>query len=923
MTAERKQRISTLYQAALELSASEQATFLAKACAQDSELLQEVTKLIAEDATILVGRPVATDLTADAQWTPGSQIGPYQIVSRIGEGGMGAVYKARDIRLGREVALKTAHAEFSGRFQLEARAISALNHANICTLHDIGPNYLVMELVEGDTLAALLKNGRLPMDKVLRYGSQIADALTAAHSKGITHRDLKPGNVMVTKAGVKVLDFGLAKFQEGSDPSTLDAEPLTARQTILGTPAYMAPEQLEGKPCDARTDIFALGLLLYELASGRRAFTGSNFAELSAAVLNSPPAPIQGVSPQFEHIVERCLAKEPDDRWQTARDVKLELDHCTKALPTVPIAAPAEKKRRSLLLPLAATAAAGALLAAGGFYFRGSQTEPTVSPLTSTPGREVTPSISPDGNQVAFAWNGEDQKNFDIYIKPIGPGNLLRLTTDPGVDVMPRWSPDGKWIAFLRMQPNDSAGVYVMPALGGLQRKLGDADFLTANREYFGNWYESLDWSPDGKWLVISKLASSGSLPGLALLAVDSGETRQLTSPIGDHRDRGATFAPDGHALAYWSFPEGELKVLPLSSSLEPRGPPKTISLEGIYLMFIPPLAWTADSKEILFSSSSVDNSKLWRVPDIGSFPAKRLTITGDGAMGPAISTRGNRMIYSKYEKEWNLYWLDLDNKGMAVGSPVKAFDSTKSEITPEFSPDGTKIAFASNRSGNDEIWVCLKDGSNCSAITSFSGPQVGTPRWSPDGNSIVFDVLLRTLMELQIVGSGGGKPKVLTKGMAAQWSNDGQWIYYTCPIQTNSCRIPSKGGEVRTIAEGRQAQESPDGKWLYYIVRIAPNVFHLFRIPTTGGEPALVLTDMDWRNYAALDTGVWYMQKDSEQSSLLKFYDFATKSTRTVHKTSGLGYAGLAVSPDRRRILFSQIDRSPNQDLMLVENFR
>src|SRR5271169_94559 len=253
---------------------------------------------------------------------PGDKLGPYEIVSAIGKGGMGEVWRARDPRLNRDVAIKVSAQQFTDRFEREARAIAALNHPNICTLYDVGPNYLVMELVEGDTLAACLKRGKLPMEQTLQYGAQIASALSAAHAKGIVHRDLKPGNVMVTKAGVKVLDFGLAK-------STRD-ETLTVANAVMGTPAYMAPEQREGKACDARTDIYALGLVLSEMATGTRARQADSLPE------------------KLAHVMDRCLAQDPEDRWQSARDVWSELEWASRPDIALGGAAPAAPWRRAL-----------------------------------------------------------------------------------------------------------------------------------------------------------------------------------------------------------------------------------------------------------------------------------------------------------------------------------------------------------------------------------------------------------------------------------------------------------------------------------------------------------------------------------------------------------------------------------------------
>ena len=250
------------------------------------------------------------ELRPQVESLPGTQLGPYTIEAPLGAGGMGQVYKARDTRLGRQVAIKILAEQFGDRFEREARAISALNHPHICTLHDIGPNYLVMELVEGETLAARLKKGSLPVDLVVRYGVQTADALAAAHAQGIIHRDLKPANIMATKSGVKVLDFGLAKDTRSDDT-------LTAANAVMGTPAYMAPEQLEGKPCDARTDIYAMGLVLYEMATGKR------LPQEASPLLEDLPE-------KLSHVIERCLARDPESRWQTAQDVKAELEWAGK-----------------------------------------------------------------------------------------------------------------------------------------------------------------------------------------------------------------------------------------------------------------------------------------------------------------------------------------------------------------------------------------------------------------------------------------------------------------------------------------------------------------------------------------------------------------------------------------------------------------
>jgi serine/threonine protein kinase len=342
MTPEQWRQVEALYDATVGHPPEERAALLANA---DSEVRRLTEALLAEQPTAVKtpdpATPSAQQAMTATRLSAGAQIGPYRIEGLLGTGGMATVYRATDTRLGRRVAINISDERFSGRFQREAQSIAALNHPHICTLYDIGPNYLVMELVEGETLSARLKRGPLPPPTASQHGAQIADALIAANSKEITHRDLKPGNVMVTKNGVKVLDFGLAKMKTGS-------EPLTESHVVIGTPLYMAPEQLEGKACDARTDLYALGLLLYECLTGKP--------------LRQGQAPSwNGMADRLKHVVSRCLEHDPDDRWQTARDLRAELNwaQTTEARVTAP---PKRSRVFSLGLAVALTiAVAGAI----------------------------------------------------------------------------------------------------------------------------------------------------------------------------------------------------------------------------------------------------------------------------------------------------------------------------------------------------------------------------------------------------------------------------------------------------------------------------------------------------------------------------------------------------------------------------------
>ncbi len=408
---------------------------------------------------------------------PGAHLGPYEVLAAVGAGGMGEVYRARDTRLDRTVAIKVLPSHLSSseelrqRFEREAKTISQLSHPHICALYDVGivdgTNFLVMEFLEGESLADRLAKGPLPMEQTLRYGGEIADALDKAHRQGIVHRDLKPGNVMLTKSGVKLLDFGLAKLQPAarqagvSSVSRLATEaqastPLTERGTVLGTFQYMAPEQLEGQEADARSDIFSFGALLYEMATGRKAFEGRSQASLIGAILRDDPPPISDVAPMtppaFNRVVKTCLAKDPEDRFQTAHDVKLQLQWIAEGGSQAGLPAPVVARRKNRE-KLAWIAAAAALLAAGAFAFgyfrRAPGPQRTVRFEITTP-PEVTsidaPRISPDGRHLAFnATDGSGRSR--VWVRPLSALTAQPLAGTEGA-TRPFWSPDSRFLGF-------------------------------------------------------------------------------------------------------------------------------------------------------------------------------------------------------------------------------------------------------------------------------------------------------------------------------------------------------------------------------------------------------------------------------------------------------------------------------------------
>jgi hypothetical protein len=476
------------------------------------------------------------------QLIAGSRLGPYDIVAPLGKGGMGEVYQARDPRLNRMIALKVlppermVQPERRQRFLQEAPLASNLQHPNIVTIYEIGSSdgvdYIAMELVRGRTLEALIPRKGLRLNEALRIAGQVAEALAAAHAAGIVHRDLKPGNIMVTDTGaVKVLDFGLAKLTEAAatefdETRTQMAAVRTDDGTILGSAAYMSPEQAEAKPVDARSDIFSFGAILYEMLSGQRAFPGDSKMSTLAAVITAEPKPlgIEGLPREVERIVARCLRKDVAKRWQQISDVRLALEDLLEESESGSLAGPAQgAKTAGRRWWIGAVALAAVAVVGGAVWWTGSPRQETAFeavPLTTLPGSEEGPSFSPDGSQVAY--RGDQNKQWDIYVKLIGGGPPLRLTSDAGTHWYPAWSPDGKWIAFTARHAEGRNGLFVMPALGGPERLLAELGQ--------GNWAFA-DWSPDGKWIAVG--AQVGGV-GVTLISTQSGERRELAqqSPV-------------------------------------------------------------------------------------------------------------------------------------------------------------------------------------------------------------------------------------------------------------------------------------------------------------------------------------------------------------------------------------------------------
>ena len=877
----------------------------------------------------------------------GTRLGPYEILSALGTGGMGEVYKARDSRLDRFVAIKVLPAdkltdsERKRRFIQEARSASALNHPNIVTIYDVGSEngveFLAMELVDGKTLDDLTPREGFRIPLMLRYAVQAADALAKAHAAGIVHRDLKPGNIMITGDGlVKVLDFGLAKLVQASAADPRDGAHTAATASdagiIVGTAAFMSPEQAEGKPVDARSDIFSFGAVLYEMATGQRAFRGDTAMSTISAILRDDPKPITAVRgeipSELDRVIKRCLRKDPARRFQTMADLKVALEELKEESDSGTLVgathAPGSPARSSMRTPMLMIG--GAVLAAvaiGGWLAMRTPAAPAEAmgrpiPLTSYPGDETAPSFSPDGSQVVFSWNGEKQDNYDIYVKVVGPGAPLRLTTDAGVDFSPKWSPDGRTIAFVRASADRIMSVMLIPALGGPERTL--ARFRRIRPDIL------IDWSPDGKWLVVGGKIGDDPVR-LHAISIESGEMRPLTSPPPSAMDIEPAFAPDGKSIAYsreTGMNLSEIWIVKVSAALEPRGEPRKLPVSGSYAR---QPAWTADGREIFYAAGLGSQSNIYRAAADGSGPSRLIEALGDGVTGPALSHSSRRLAFARTLRNSNIWRLDVQ---AAPRAPQQLISSTVREASPQYSPDGKRIVFYSSRSGLNQIWVCDADGTRAAQLTSMTGNVTGTPHWSPDGKQISFDSNSGGDWQVYVMDADGGKPKALTADKAnnfgSSWSRDGRWVYFSKGSSGNEVwKVASQGGTAVQVTRngGGGPAESPDGKTLYFVKALGGNRTSLWRMPAAGGDEVQVRPLIFRYNFALTPAGVYYdTPTAADEPSRIEYLDFATGKVTTLYTLTKPVDLGFDLSPDGRYLLFAQNDFA-GSDLMLVENFK
>ena len=859
----------------------------------------------------------------------GTKLGPYEIVAAIGAGGMGEVYRARDTRLDRTVAIKILPAQFTSdpisrqRFEREAKVISSLNHPHICVLHDIGHqdgvDYIVMECVEGETLAKRLEKGPLPLEQVLKVGREIAEALDKAHRHGVVHRDLKPGNIMLTASGAKLLDFGLAKpAAPMATLATMTAmapqlSPVTQQGTIVGTFQYMSPEQVEGKEVDGRSDIFSLGAVLYEMTTGKRAFEGRTQLSVASAILEKEPKPLSAVKPTspvaLDRAIRKCIAKDPDARWQSASDLGSELQWIGED------GSPAEGAERPWQKGLLRSGwlAAGLLLVLAGVsatWWRTSRQSGQAMHFAS-PFQAVANyvALSKDGETVAVVAYAEQKNKYMIWTYKVGERNATVVEgTDDASN--PFWSPDGKWIGFFsqgKLKKVDAQGTSVVV--------LADAPNGRG-----GSWNKDgvILFTPD----VFSGLYRISSTGGAAT------EVTKLDASSAQSSHRWPTFLPDGRHFLYLAanFSGQFEKNAIVVSSLDSTETKKVLSASSNVVYAEPGyLLYLRDSDNALVAQRFDKRSyELSGDPQVVETGVKYLTQI-DLALYDVADSRtlvaqtGTGAVTSQLE------WFDRNGKSVGVvGKPG-------SYANPSLSPDGRRLAFDQPNSNGRMFGIWIHDLKADAVFRLSLDPSLNqVPVWSPDGTWVIWTsnrTRFNRLYRKHADGSGA-EEQFLDLGALQEicwdWSRDGKYMLVRKDTEMWGMPVADKQAKLYLQVKGavRNGQFSPDGKWVAYAsnesgiwevyVSPFPEANSKWQVSRGGGE------EPRWRNdgkelfYLSADKKL--MAAEVSTGSNFKARDpvvlFQTRSRQRISSQDMFSYS---VTRDGNRFLINTIVKEPN----------
>jgi Tol biopolymer transport system component/tRNA A-37 threonylcarbamoyl transferase component Bud32 len=857
---ERLRQIEEMYHLAREREPGERTDFLAEACKDDEDLRREVESLLAANRSggCFLDQPVmlkAAGILASQQsgseyrLATGLELGPYVIEARLGSGGMGEVYRARDKRLHRTVALKVLPQRLADtpglrqRLEREAKAISSLNHPQICTLYDIGRegevDYLVMELLEGETLAQRLKRGALPLPDVLKLAVQIASALAAAHAAGIVHRDLKPGNIMLTKSGAKLLDFGLAKMRAaegvaGAAAGSL-AEPITTVGTLIGTAQYMSPEQIQGHEADARSDLFALGATLYEMVTGQRAFAGASQFAVVNAILEKDPVPVRSLQPltppALERVVGRCLAKDPEYRWQNTSDLASELRWIAEAGGT-PVAgasseALAKGRIREWLYAAMAVIFFIAAMVSAVSYRRLTHTSPPAIAAEIAPPRKMLfkpaafggePSLSPDGRVLVFCASDESGKTI-LWIRPL---NSLAARPLPGTEGAshPFWSPNGRTVGF-----------FAGNQLKTIEAEGGPTVAIAASTIDEGGG----TWNRDGTILFIPDagegvyaVAAAGGKP-VRVIAADSHKPGLFAHP---------RFLPDGKHFLFYLLEKRNNPALTGTYFASLDGRDKRLVYGNTPAIYAAGFMLYLRQDTLMAEAFDPQRGRLKGEPphSVAEGVAPNYFHNNfDASEGGNLVYRGNGDANEK-----RLTWFDRAGKNLGFTGEAADYWDVR------LSPDGHKLA-SNIGTPNSEIWIDDLARGVRMRLTIDPENDHGDPVWSPNGNQIVFGMFDKGIYKKNYNGAGDEK-LLLSDPKKSIWptscSGDGRFILYSRsgPHQadTDIWVLPLAGDRrprpfVQANGRAYGGQFSPDDRWVAYTSEESGRS-QVYVVPFTGG---------------------------------------------------------------------------------------
>jgi Tol biopolymer transport system component/serine/threonine protein kinase len=869
---------------------------------------------------------------------PGTRVGPYEILEPLGRGGMGEVYRGRDPRLGRDVAIKVLPAVLAadpqrlGRFEREATALAALDHPNIVTIFSVeeadGLHFLTMQLVRGHTLAALIPPRGMPLAQLLPIAIAIAEALAAAHQRGVIHRDLKPGNVMVTNDGqVKVLDFGLAKLRHDSASETALTEAstqVTVDGTILGTAAYMSPEQAEGRPVDQRSDIFSFGIVLYEMATGTLPFKGGTAVAVVSAILKeAPPAPSSvssTVHPLLDRIVMRALAKQPGRRYQSAIDLRNDLDELLAPTATRARASlgPALRRRARLL-----GVAGGSMLvaAASWLLWRSGVPRHNAAPLrasfaqlTALPGIEAFPSLSPDGQWVAYS--ASVSGNLDVYLQSTSGQTPIDLTAQsPADDDQPAFSPDGQRIAF--RSDREGGGIFVMGRTGEAVRRVTRFGFNPA-------------WSPDGTRLVFAT-ERMGLMPlnaegdsELWVVPVEGGEPRRLSAADGVQ----PKWSPHGQRIVFQRRLGSRGLQMDIMTIPADGGEPTPVT--GDQAADWSP-TWSPDGRFVYFVSDRGGSMNLWRiaVDEASGHPRgepEPLTTPAAFVAHPSLSADGRRIAFSSVLTQQNIQAMRFDPATLTMSDPTWLTTGSRQWSSPDPTPDGEWAVFYSRDLPEGDIFVVRLDGTGLRQVTG--GPPVDRmPRWAPDGERIAyFSDRGGGPLQVWIVRADGGDNQQITQGEGkgtAVWSPDGSMMAVNGAFRQNGGAAPfllnpARPGEEKVLPPPEEALQpfvanswSPDGKRLAGMISYSDKGVVVFAFDsgryeklTPYGQWPVWLPDSRHLLFVSHNTGFYVV-------------DTATREVRTVLEVTRDVLGPPRLTRDGRRAVYSR--RHTEADIWLL----